>query len=601
MRKKIFDTFLVLIFTSIAIHGNCIDWDRFADFPEVQHILNNNPEFEKKLCKLLKDIPASEIINNYDYLIEDIKMSNGKIEELLRKFDVFKKRNKLSRFVYGNPLGSYFMVNDDGGSSNQERPSIGVGSNGNFVIVWEDERNEWYDINWKRYSNIYYQRYDVSGNPLSSNFIVNDNVDSTHQDRPTVGVYGNGNFVIVWEDFRNGYYDCDIYAQRYYDNGNQLGSNFKINENNSSGQYGPTIDISANGNSFIAWADERNDLWGDIYCQRYDDSFNPLGSNFMVNDYADSSCQENPTMGIDSSGNFVIAWEDWRNSYNGYYDCDIYAQRYDVSGNPLGSNLRVNDDDGSSGQYEPTVGVDVNGNFVIAWEDWRNDYPGDIYAQHYNVSGNPLGSNFRVNDDDGSSGQYEPTVGVDVNGNFVIAWIDERSNYPDIYAQLYYNNGIPIDSNFIITTCGEYGDQKNPSTAMFNGNIYMTWSDDRIPGNGWDIFANIISAQVSAEDEKYFIPKEYSLSQNYPNPFNTITTIKYQLPISGKIQLDVYNLRGQLVETLVSEHKEAGYYTAQWDASEIVSGVYFYRIQAGDTSTGPGYGFTDVKKCVLIK
>ena len=183
----------------------------------------------------------------------------------------------------------------------------------------------------------------------------------------------------------------------------------------------------------------------------------------------------------------------------------------------------------------------------------------------------------------------------------MIAWIDERSNYPDIYAQLYYNNGIPIDSNFIITTCGEYGDQKNPSTAMFNGNIYMTWSDDRIPGNGWDIFANIISAQVSAEDEKYFIPKEYSLSQNYPNPFNTITTIKYQLPISGKIQLDVYNLRGQLVETLVSEHKEAGYYTAQWDASEIVSGVYFYRIQAGDTSTGPGYGFTDVKKCVLIK
>jgi len=74
-------------------------------------------------------------------------------------------------------------------------------------------------------------------------------------------------------------------------------------------------------------------------------------------------------------------------------------------------------------------------------------------------------------------------------------------------------------------------------------------------------------------------PATFSLEQNYPNPFNPITTIRYQLPISGEVKLSIYNLTGQKIETLVSEWHSAGSYQVQWNAGEKASGVYFYVIQ----------------------
>jgi hypothetical protein len=99
------------------------------------------------------------------------------------------------------------------------------------------------------------------------------------------------------------------------------------------------------------------------------------------------------------------------------------------------------------------------------------------------------------------------------------------------------------------------------------------------------------------------VPQEYSLAQNYPNPFNPVTTITYSLPVqSGEfrvksndaplnselltrnVSLKVYNVLGQEVATLVDEVQGPGAYTAQWDASDAASGVYFYRLTAGDYS-----------------
>jgi hypothetical protein len=91
----------------------------------------------------------------------------------------------------------------------------------------------------------------------------------------------------------------------------------------------------------------------------------------------------------------------------------------------------------------------------------------------------------------------------------------------------------------------------------------------------------------------------YALSDNYPNPFNPETTIKYQLPNAGDVTLEVYNMLGQVVRTLVSEQQNAGRYVLQWDATSdaghaLSSGIYFYRIQAGGE-------FQSVKKMLLLK
>ncbi len=74
----------------------------------------------------------------------------------------------------------------------------------------------------------------------------------------------------------------------------------------------------------------------------------------------------------------------------------------------------------------------------------------------------------------------------------------------------------------------------------------------------------------------------YDLAQNYPNPFNPSTTIKYELPKSSEVKLSVYDLLGREVSVLVNEKKDAGVHEVRFDGSGLSSGVYFYRMQAGD-------------------
>ncbi len=89
------------------------------------------------------------------------------------------------------------------------------------------------------------------------------------------------------------------------------------------------------------------------------------------------------------------------------------------------------------------------------------------------------------------------------------------------------------------------------------------------------------------------LPKEFILKQNYPNPFNSITQIKYALPVDCQVRLDVYNVVGQRVATLVDGQQKAGYKVLTWNAKNMVSGVYFCKLTVGDR--------TFVKRMVLLK
>ncbi len=89
------------------------------------------------------------------------------------------------------------------------------------------------------------------------------------------------------------------------------------------------------------------------------------------------------------------------------------------------------------------------------------------------------------------------------------------------------------------------------------------------------------------------IPENFTLKQNYPNPFNPSTQIKYDLPLDANVKITVFDMLGKEIAVLVNEHKAAGSYDVSFDASQLSSGMYFYRIQAGS--------FTDVKKMMLIR
>jgi hypothetical protein len=89
------------------------------------------------------------------------------------------------------------------------------------------------------------------------------------------------------------------------------------------------------------------------------------------------------------------------------------------------------------------------------------------------------------------------------------------------------------------------------------------------------------------------VPDFYKLYQNYPNPFNPITKIEYQIKNADFVSLKIYDINGREVETLVNEKQSPGTYEAIWNASNYPSGIYFYKIQAGD--------FSETRKMVLIK
>jgi hypothetical protein len=121
-----------------------------------------------------------------------------------------------------------------------------------------------------------------------------------------------------------------------------------------------------------------------------------------------------------------------------------------------------------------------------------------------------------------------------------------------------------------------------------------------IGGNGLILKTTDGGGIVSVENKDIsHIPTDFSLSQNYPNPFNPTTTIKYQLPSAGHVTLKVYDMLGREVATLVNEEKAPGNYEVTFDANHseqcrgMASGVYFYRLQAGN--------FSETKKFVLMK
>ena len=149
------------------------------------------------------------------------------------------------------------------------------------------------------------------------------------------------------------------------------------------------------------------------------------------------------------------------------------------------------------------------------------------------------------------------------------------------------NGGFELDSsNILISTV----DTSFVDNSIFDDSNYYKLTAIDFNGNESDYAEAFVI--VSVEDRIYQ-PGEYSLEQNYPNPFNPSTEISYSIKTSSHVILSVYNSLGQKVVDLVSGYKEVGKHTIKFDANEFTSGIYFYKIQAGD--------FVETKKMILLR
>ncbi|MBK8550236.1 MAG: T9SS type A sorting domain-containing protein [Ignavibacteria bacterium] len=167
------------------------------------------------------------------------------------------------------------------------------------------------------------------------------------------------------------------------------------------------------------------------------------------------------------------------------------------------------------------------------------------------------------------------------NSGFEIERRDVRGETQDVWKKVGFVNGngnTAENNNYNFTDRGLRQGIYNYRLKQidFNGNFaYHNLSDEVIVGS----------------------PAKFSLSQNYPNPFNPSTKINYDLPFDANVSLKVFDMTGREVVTLVNEFKTAGYYKADFNASNLSTGVYMYRISAD----AKGQSYTSEKRMMLIK
>jgi hypothetical protein len=144
------------------------------------------------------------------------------------------------------------------------------------------------------------------------------------------------------------------------------------------------------------------------------------------------------------------------------------------------------------------------------------------------------------------------------------------------------------------------GDNANRAWEKFDDGSYNDFGTVLNPDYSWDLNSDLwiealyIEAQeVGIEDSKQAIPEKYRISQNYPNPFNPTTRLKLAIPEKAKVKLTVYNLLGQKVATIFDGMMNAGNHELTFNAKNLSSGIYFYKIRAND--------YTDVKKMTILK
>ncbi|HEY9602491.1 MAG TPA: putative Ig domain-containing protein [Allocoleopsis sp.] len=355
----------------------------------------------------------------------------------------------------GQAAGSEFRVNTTT-NNYQQYSTVAMDSDGDFVVTWSSFGQD--GSGW----GVYAQRYNSAGQALGSEFKVNT-TSTNYQLYSTVAMDSDGDFVVTWSSFGQDGSSYGVYAQRYNAAGQSVGSEFQVNTTTSNEQQYSTVAMGADGRFVVAWSSYGQDGsgWG-VYAQRYNAAGQPIGSEFRVNTTT-TNHQQYSSVAVDADGDFVITWSSAGQDGSGW---GVYAQRYSAAGQPVGSEFKVNTTT-SNDQLYSTVAIDANGEFVISWSSNRQGSLGyDVYAQRYNSVGQPVGSEFQVNTTTINNQQYS-SVAMDGRGNFVVAWnsSEQDGSGDGVYAQRYQVNVAPTTSGISNVTVLE--DASNTAIDLF--------------------------------------------------------------------------------------------------------------------------------------
>ena len=384
-------------------------------------------------------------------------------------------------------LGNDFQVNSYT-NNNQNYPKVAVAPDGKAIVVWESEGQD------NDGHTVAAQRYHSDGSIWGDEFVVNTETEST-QSQPTVAVADDGSHIIFWRSKDQDGSGFGVYAQRYNSAGNEVGDEFRINEETNSNQDQAYAAYHSNGNLMVIWQSENQDgAAGEIYARVYDDEFNDISNGeFRVNTVI-AGWQNTARIAAAPSG-FIVVWE----SLN--IDTErlaIVFKRFDSEGTALMPMEEQVNTRQICDQKNPDIATQANGNFVIVWEHLENPdrcssvqtIVTDITARMYNSNGTALTDEIILSQN--TSGHQNLGIATDDRGGFVAIWQGDASSNDssdEIYGRRLLDTGTLAGDMLTVNSMTDSYQVFPAIAAAPDGILFAVWGSWSGDGNGTSIRA----------------------------------------------------------------------------------------------------------------
>jgi hypothetical protein len=311
-----------------------------------------------------------------------------------------------------------------------------------------------------------------------------------------VAIDPDGDFVVAWFGAGPGD-DRGVFTRVYAASGTPLTGELLVNQTTNETQVSPSVAIDTAGNFVVTWASGTfaGDDPGDIFARRFNAAGVAQGGEFLVN-RPGSFSRDEPSVAMDADGDFVVAWTTV-GQYIGRVAA-VLARRFNAAGVPQANEFLVTPvmpDD----QFHPGVAMDQDGDFAITWTQESTDpaESPDVYARLYTAAGAARGGEFRVNQTVPDR-QSNSSAAMDADGDLVIAWqsSNQDGGFAGIHAQRYDDAGARRGGEFLVNAGPADGVFQVDISADRDGDFVVTW--DAVSSDTFNIFVRRFNAAGTA-------------------------------------------------------------------------------------------------------
>lgn len=365
----------------------------------------------------------------------------------------------------------------------QGNPAVAGRADGSFVVVWESNGQD------GDYLGVFGRRLAADGLPLGPEQQVSTYVFG-RQASPAVAAAASGAFMVVWEGYGEGGDFGDVFARRLDADGQPLGSEFQVNEPVPAYETAPAIAAQSDGGFIVVW-DDYNDVFG----RRFDSAGAPRGGQFQINPDT-SGTQQTATVATTADGGFVVAWADGAYLGDGRdgYGYGVFARRYDSSGAALGSEFQINTST-LGDQYGPAVAATTGGGFVVVWQSYDTGNQAAIFGRRFDSGGLPDGSEFQISTATADL-VGAPAVSAAAAGGFAVVWASaprDASGGSVALLRRFDAAGTPLGAALPVDADAT-ADEFEPAVSALDDHFVVVWRDDRADGADAGVLGAIVSA-----------------------------------------------------------------------------------------------------------